>query len=103
MNDTKGPKTGENSPDNPRSWGQAGDVSRKDPHRQARLIGRGGGGDSAGGAYPNPHSGKEGEGGREGYMGHGGQTEMPYHGSGRLGEQDAGGNPNSATEKTGDD
>lgn len=64
------------------------------------LNGREGGGDSGGGAYPNPHSGKD-DPGREGYMGHGGQTEMPYHGAGRLGEQDTGGNANSPAKKTG--
>lgn len=55
--------------------------------------GRGGGGDSGGGAYPNPHSGKEG--GKDGFMGSGGQTEMPYHGPGRLGEEEVGDNPNA--------
>lgn len=64
------------------------------------LNGREGGGDSGGGPYPNPHSGKD-DPGREGYMGHGGQTEMPYHGAGRLGEQDTGGNANSPAKKTG--
>jgi hypothetical protein len=59
--------------------------------------GREGGGDSGGGAYPNPHSGKEGGGGKEGFLGTGGQTEMPYHGPGQLGEDDVDGgeNPNA--------
>ena len=65
-----------------------------------KMNGRSGGGDSGGGAYPNPHTGKEGSGGKEGYMGHGGQTEMPYHGSGQLGDQDVGGNENAPAEKT---
>ncbi|HEX8379433.1 MAG TPA: hypothetical protein VF619_02650 [Allosphingosinicella sp.] len=58
--------------------------------------GRQGGGDSGGGAYPNPHTGKEG-GGKEGFNGTGGQTEMPYHGHGQLGEEEVegGGNPNA--------
>ncbi len=86
--------------DNPRSWGQAGDVARGDPAEVEKLNGRLGGGDSGGGAYPNPHSGKEGKGGREGYMGHGGQTEMPYHGTGQLGEQDVGGTDNAPAKKT---
>ena len=59
------------------------------------------GGESAGGAYPNPHSGKEGKAG--GLMGHGGQTEMPYHGSGQLGAQKTGDNPNAPARKTGSD
>jgi hypothetical protein len=57
------------------------------------LQGRAGGGDSGGGAYPNPHAGKEG--GKDGFMGSGGQTEMPYHGTGRLGEEKTGGNANA--------
>jgi hypothetical protein len=89
------------SADNPSSWGQAGDLARGDPEETGKMNGRTGGGDSGGGAYPNPHTGKEGEGGREGYMGHGGQTEMPYHGSGQLGDQDVGGTDNAPAEKTG--
>ena len=88
------------SPDNPRSWGQAGDLARGDAEQIEQVNGRTGGGESGGGAYPNPHSGKE-SGGREGFMGHGGQTEMPYHGSGQLGEQDVGENANSPAERTG--
>jgi hypothetical protein len=87
------------SADNSRSWGEAGDLARGDPEEIETLNGRTGGGDSGGGAYPNPHSGKEG-GGREGYMGHGGQTEMPYHGSGQLGDQDVGGTDNASAKKT---
>lgn len=41
-----------------------------------KLNGRQGGGDSGGGAYPNPHTGKEG-GGKDGFLGSGGQTEKP--------------------------
>ncbi len=74
-----------------------GPREREEPEAQ---TGRKGGGQSGGGAYPNPHSGKEGKGGREGYMGHGGQTEMPYHGTNKLGDQDLGPNPNSPAEKT---
>jgi hypothetical protein len=55
--------------------------------------GRGGGGDSGGGAYPNPHRGKEG--GKDGFAASGGQTEMPYHGHGRLGDEETGDNPNA--------
>jgi hypothetical protein len=61
--------------------------------------GRGGGGDSQGGAYPNPHTGKKP--GNSGFMGHGGQTEMEYHGSGQLGEQVLGGNRNAPAAKAG--
>ena len=47
-------------------------------------------GESGGGAYPNPHSGKEGEGEFEG-----GQSVKAYHGSGQLGSQDVGDNGNA--------
>ena len=47
------------------------------------------GGESAGGAYPNPHTGKR----------HprfdGGQTEQAYHGTGQLGDQQTGEQPNA--------
>jgi hypothetical protein len=58
-----------------------------------KLGGRSGGGDSGGGAYPNPHSGKEAK--RGGFMDHGGQTDMPYHGTGRLGDEKTGDNANA--------
>lgn len=58
-----------------------------------KMGGRSGGGDSGGGAYPNPHTGKDGR--RGGFMDHGGQSEMPYHGSGRLGEDVVGDNANA--------
>lgn len=99
MSNPEIPNASTNTPDNAKSWGQAGDVARGDPDRQASFNGSTGGGQSGGGAYPNPHSGKEG-GKNEGWMGHGGQTEMPYHGSGQLGEEKTGENANSPTEKT---
>ena len=64
------------------------------------MQGRGGGGDSGGGPYPNPHTGHD-HGGSEGFMGHGGQTDMPYYGDGQLGEKKVGENPNAPTEETG--
>jgi hypothetical protein len=59
----------------------------------------------AGGAYPNPHTGKEERGeksGMTGFLGHGGQSEMGYHGTGQLGGEDVvpGGNKNAGA-KTG--
>jgi hypothetical protein len=57
-------------------------------------------GQSGGGAYPNPHTGKKG-GAQEGWMGHGGQTDMAYHGSGRLGDKETGGNANAPAGKSG--
>ncbi|HEX8654300.1 MAG TPA: hypothetical protein VF693_03645 [Allosphingosinicella sp.] len=62
------------------------------------LAGRTGGGDSGGGAYPNPHTGKEGD--RGGFLDHGGQTDMPYHGHGRLGGEETGDNPNAPASRT---
>jgi hypothetical protein len=38
-------------------------------------------GESQGGAYPNPHTGKK-DGGNSGPLGHGGQTDITYHGGG---------------------
>ena len=54
-----------------------------------------GGGESDGGAYPNPHTGKKPKGG--GFMGHGGQTEIDYSGTG-AGDDDVG-NENAVTGK----
>lgn len=51
------------------------------------VQGRFSGGESGGGAYPNPHTGKEPA--SDGFFGHGGQSEMAYHGAS---------NPNSPTE-----
>lgn len=87
MGNPETPSSTTHSPDNPGSWGKAGDLSRKDPEK---MNGRAGGGDSAGGAYPNPHTGKGGS-DHEGYMGHGGQTHMDYEG---------GPNSNAPAEKT---
>jgi hypothetical protein len=59
---------------------------------------RKGGGASSGGPYPNPHTGKDKgriEGKTDGFMGHGGQSEMEYHGTGRLGEKKTGENSNA--------
>ncbi|HEX8191929.1 MAG TPA: hypothetical protein VF552_03435 [Allosphingosinicella sp.] len=86
------------TPDSPRSWGAAGDIDRREPEASDKFNGRSGGGDSGGGAYPNPHTGKEGK--RGGFMDHGGQTEMAYHGTGQLGDTKTGGNANApATEE----
>ena len=58
-----------------------------------------GGGESEGGAYPNPHTG-HGE-NQGGFMGHGGQSEMDYSGTGEgAGDDDpAVGNVNAVTGK----
>ncbi len=55
--------------------------------------GRSGGGDSGGGAYPNPHTGKKPR--KTGFMAAGGQSEQAYHGHGRLGVRKTGENANA--------
>jgi hypothetical protein len=65
------------------------------------LGGRSGGGDSGGGAYPNPHSGKDRK--RGGFLDHGGQSEMAYHGTGRLGAEKVGDNKNAPAADSGSD
>jgi hypothetical protein len=55
-------------------------------------------GESGGGAYPNPHTGKDGsKRARNSLFGHGGQTEQAYHGSGQLGDQKIGEQPNAGS------
>ena len=61
--------------------------------------GQKGAGQSGGGAYPNPHTGKDG-GDKEGFHGSGGQSEMEYHGTGQLGKDKLGGNANSPAKGT---
>ena len=90
-------------PDNSRSWGEGGDLDRRDPDTETRMQGREGGGDSGGGAYPNPHTGKEGEDGNEGWMGHGGESDQAYYGHGRLGGKEVGGNANAPSKAPDDD
>ena len=55
-----------------------------------------GGGESGGGAYPNPQTGKKGD--NSGFFGHGGQTDIAYSGTGGRGDHDAG-NANAVTEE----
>lgn len=98
MTNRETPNRHTHSPDSPLSQGEGGDLARGDPETRAEYQGRSGGGDSGGGAYPNPHTGKDAD--KGGFMGHGGQTEMPYHGAGQLGEDVVGGNANSPTAKT---
>ena len=73
MSDTKRPNADEQSRDTNLSQGESGDLARGDPTARAEYQGRAGGGDSGGGAYPNPHTGKAP---KDGVLGHGGQTEI---------------------------
>jgi hypothetical protein len=50
-------------------------------------------GESGGGPYPNPHSGKE-----DGSF-HGGQSVMGYHGKGQLGAEDVGETDNAPAQE----
>jgi hypothetical protein len=50
-------------------------------------------GESGGGAYPNPHSGKEAGGF------HGGQSVAGYFGKGQLGDKDVGDTPNAPADE----
>jgi hypothetical protein len=58
------------------------------------------GGESAGAGYPNANAGKKPK--QAGLQGHGGQTEMGYHGSGQLGDQKVGEGNQNAPAKSSD-
>jgi hypothetical protein len=64
------------------------------------IHGRSTGGESGGGAYPNPQTGKTDT--NTGFMGHGGQTDMAYHGGGQAGEE-GGSAGNGVTGSTGNE
>jgi hypothetical protein len=74
-------------------------MSMSDPAKPEKTTGARGAGQSGGGPYPNPHTGKDG-GGSDGYEGHGGQSEMEYHGTGRLGKDKVAGNANAPAKGT---
>ena len=72
-------------------------ASRRDSHMAGGLPNAG---ESGGGAYPNPHSGKDGSAdGPDKTLGHGGQSGMGYHGHGQLGADDAPGESHNAPAK----
>lgn len=64
------------------------------------ATGRSDGGDSGGGAYPNPHTGKKPK--KDGFMSSGGQSGMAYHGTGQLGDEKVGGNAKAPAEESDD-
>jgi hypothetical protein len=55
-------------------------IPANDDDAMQDQTGKGGGGESGGGAYPNPHTGKEERGGNPGDF-QGGQSENRYFGS----------------------
>jgi hypothetical protein len=65
----------------------AGSKSEDGPKIASR---QGGAGESGGGAYPNPHSGKPAKHGPGSFLGHGGQSDIAYTG---------GANPNATTKE----
>ena len=75
---------------------------RSDRAQAERNTGAKGAGQSGGGPYPNPHDGKDSE-PIDTAQGHGGQSEMEYHGTGRLGEEKVGANANAPASETGPD
>lgn len=79
----------------------SGDGNHKGEADGVNDTGRGGGGDSAGGSYQNPHTGKDGAGGAGGFFGHGGQTDIAYHGGGQAGAE--GSETSNATTEGGGD
>lgn len=70
-------------------------AEEKDPATAGRPDMEENSGQSGGGAYPNPHSGKE-EGDGEF---HGGQSVMGYFGKGQLGSKDVGETDNAPAEE----
>ena len=71
---------------------------KRDPkHLDWKLGGRGDGGDSNGGAYPTPYTGKGDV--KGGFGKHGGQSDKGYYGGEQLGSEEVepGGNPNAGT------
>ena len=68
---------------NPASKGAPDGVSDS-PRGNDDVHGRSEGGESGGGSYPNPHAGKTET--NTGFMAHGGQTDIAYHGGGQAGE-----------------
>ncbi len=71
-----------------------GDGRKGAPDGVSDTPAKDGSGESGGGAYPNPQTGKKPEGG--GFFGHGGQTDNRYSGPGDKDDPD-GGNRNAVT------
>ncbi len=87
------------TPGNPASKGAPDGVSDA-PRGNDDVHGRSEGGKSGGGSYPNPHGGKTPT--NTGFMAHGGQTDIAYHGGGQAGV-DGASTDNGAAGSSGDD
>ncbi len=94
MDDEKTPMPADGSGTDMAPRDDAGELaSRRDEHMAGGVPNTG---ESGGGAYPNPHTGKEGEpDGPDKALGHGGQGNMGYYGKGQLGSKDVGENENA--------
>ena len=55
-------------------------------------------GDSGGGPYPSPHDDADKADPEDGFMGHGGQSDMRYFGNGQLGGEEVGESHNATSE-----
>lgn len=55
-------------------------------------------GQSGGGPYPSPHDDPDEADPEDGFMGHGGQSDMRYYGDGQLGSKQVGERRNATTE-----
>ncbi|MGE5563836.1 MAG: hypothetical protein ACM3ZV_11105 [Bacillota bacterium] len=55
-------------------------------------------GESGGGPYPSPHNDPQKADAEDGFMGHGGQSDMRYYGDGQLGSAEVGESGNAVTE-----
>lgn len=64
-----------------------GDGRQGTPDGVNQSDARTAGGESGGGGYDNPHTGKDGDSDASGFLGHGGQTEIGYHGGGQASSQ----------------
>ncbi len=74
------------------------DVDDGNPPSAARPDMEENRGQSGGGAYPNPHNDPEDAKPEDGFMGHGGQSDMRYYGDGQLGSKQVGERRNATTE-----
>lgn len=73
-------------------------AEEKDPASAGQPDMQDNGGQSGGGAYPNPYS-RTGRNPEEGEGFHGGQSIAGYHGKGQLGSEDVGETDNAPTEE----